>query len=88
MASGEYRGCPPRVARGSAAHAAIASSVVGSGTGAPARVGAFRPSYVSSPRHIERSVRISRTALPHSLRLKAYGTYPASATFGLPYRTP
>jgi len=27
MASGEYQGCPPRVVRGSAAHAAIASSV-------------------------------------------------------------
>jgi len=27
MANGEYRGCPPRVVRGSAAHAAIASSV-------------------------------------------------------------
>ena len=27
MASGEYQGCPPRVVRGSAAQAAIASSV-------------------------------------------------------------
>ena len=27
MASGDYRDCPPRVVRGSAAHAAIASSV-------------------------------------------------------------
>jgi len=27
MATGEYRDCPPRVVRGSAAHAAIASSV-------------------------------------------------------------
>jgi hypothetical protein len=60
---------------------------VGSRTGAPAGVEAFGPSHVSSPRHIERSVRISRTALPHSLHLKAYGTYPARATFGLPYRT-
>src|SRR5215467_3404984 len=34
-----------------------------------------RPCHVSSPRHVERSVRISRTALSCLLHLKGYGTY-------------
>jgi len=41
------------------------------------------PCHVSSPLHVERSVRISRTALPHLLHAEVYGTYPAGATFGL-----
>src|SRR6516225_6221070 len=39
------------------------------------------------PLHVERSVRISRTALPHLLHVEAYWTYPAGATFGLSRRT-
>ena len=46
-----------------------------------------RPCHVSSPRHVERSVRISRTTLSCLLRPKAYGTYPAGATFGPGRRT-
>jgi len=34
--SGEYYACPPRVVRGAARQPAIASSVIGSRTGAPA----------------------------------------------------
>jgi polysaccharide export outer membrane protein len=30
----------------------------------------------ADPRHVERSVRISRIALPHLLPVEAYGTYP------------
>ena len=45
------------------------------------------PCHVSSPRHVERSVRISRTALPHLLHVETYGTYPAGATFSLSRRT-
>src|SRR5271167_187124 len=41
-----------------------------------------RPCHVSSPRLVERSMRISRTALSCLLRLKAYGAYPAGAAFG------
>src|SRR5271165_3411266 len=44
----------------------------------------FRPRHVSSSLHVARSVQISRTARPHLLHAKAYGTYPAEATFGLP----
>src|SRR3954465_10484572 len=51
----------------------IEELAVGSGTGAPASARELCPSHVSSPRHIERSVRISRTALPHSLHVEAYG---------------
>ena len=47
----------------------------------------FDRAYVSSPRHVERSVRISRTTLTCLLRLKGYGTYPAGATFGCGQRT-
>src|SRR5712672_2099764 len=36
----------------------------------------------SSPLHVARSMRISRTARPHLLHATAYGTYPAGATFG------
>src|SRR5271157_124391 len=43
---------------------------------------ASRPIHVSSPRHIERNMRISRIALPHLLHVEVYGTYPAGATFG------
>ena len=43
---------------------------------------ASRSSHVSSPRHIERNVRISRIALSHLLHVEVYGTYPAGATFG------
>src|SRR5262252_2200003 len=46
-----------------------------------------RPCHVSSPRHVERSVRISRTALSCLLRLKGYGTYRAGAPFGVSQRT-
>src|SRR5258706_16014173 len=46
-----------------------------------------RPCHVSSPRHVERSVRISRTALSCLLHLNGYGTYPAGATFGISQRT-
>jgi hypothetical protein len=38
--------------------------------------------YVSSPRHVERSVWISLTTLTRLLLIKGYGTYPAGATFG------
>jgi hypothetical protein len=38
--------------------------------------------YVSSPRHVERSVWISLTTLTCLLRIKGYVTYPAGATFG------
>src|SRR5208337_5596789 len=41
-----------------------------------------RPCHVSSPRLVERSMRISRTALSCLLRLKDYGAYPAGAAFG------
>src|SRR5208337_1542371 len=41
-----------------------------------------RPCHVSSPRLVERSMRISRTALSCLLRPKDYGTYPAGAAFG------
>jgi hypothetical protein len=37
--------------------------------------------HVSSPRHIERSVRISRTTLTCLLRAVAYGTYPTEQAF-------
>src|SRR6476620_3666840 len=60
---------------------------VGSRTGAPAGVEAFRPCHVSSPLRVERSMRISRTALPHLLHVEAYWTYPAEATFGRSRRT-
>ena len=43
--------------------------------------------YVSSPRHVERSVRISRSTLSCLLRPKDYGTYRAGATFGPDRRT-
>ena len=46
-----------------------------------------RPCHVSSPRHVERSVRISRTALSCLLCLKGYGTYRAGAPFGVSHRT-
>src|SRR5882757_4931127 len=36
----------------------------------------------SSPLHVARGMRISRTARPHLLHATAYGTYPAGATFG------
>ena len=39
------------------------------------------------PPDVERSVRISRTALSCLLHLKGYGTYRAGATFGLGHRT-
>jgi len=35
---------------------------------------------VSSPLHVERSMRISRTALPHLLHVEVYGTYRRVAT--------
>jgi hypothetical protein len=41
----------------------------------------IRPCHVSSPRHVERSGRFSRTTLSCLLRLKAYGTYHAGAAF-------
>ena len=47
-----------------------------------ASVTSSRPCHVSSLRRVERSMRISRTALTCLLRLKAYGTYPAGAAFG------
>jgi hypothetical protein len=62
-------------------------SQVGSRTGAPAWVEDPDPHHVSSPLHVARSVRISRTARPHLLHANAYGTYPAGATFGLSRRT-
>ena len=48
---------------------------VGSRTGAVP----LRP--VSSPRHVKRSVRISRTTLSCRLHPKGYGTYQAGSTF-------
>ena len=45
------------------------------------------PRHVSSPLHVARNVRISRIARPHLLHAKAYGTYPAGATFGPSRRT-
>ncbi len=45
------------------------------------------PRHVSSPLHVARSMRISRTARPHLLRLKAYGTNHAGAAFGPSRRT-
>src|SRR5271165_1639595 len=42
-----------------------------------------RPCHVSSPRLVERSMRISRTALSCLLRLEAYAADPAGAAFGL-----
>jgi hypothetical protein len=45
------------------------------------------PHHVSSPLHVARNVRISRIARPHLLHAKAYGTYPAGATFGPSRRT-
>ena len=41
-----------------------------------------RHRHVSSPRHVKRSVRISRTPLPCVLRIKGYGTYQAGTAFG------
>ena len=46
-----------------------------------------RPCHVSSPRHVERSMRISRTTLSCLLHSKVYGTYLAGATFGPDCRT-
>ena len=40
----------------------------------------LRPHHVSSPRHLERSVRISRTTLTCLFRAKGYGTYSTGAT--------
>ena len=37
--------------------------------------------HVSSPRHVKRSLRISRTPLPCVLRIKGYGTYQAGSAF-------
>jgi hypothetical protein len=53
----------------------------------PARLSALSAAsrdhaYVSSPRHVERSVWISLTTLTCLLRTKGYVTYPAGATFG------
>jgi hypothetical protein len=51
--------------------------VVGSRTGAPAE---GEPRHVSSPRHIERSVRSYRTALSCVVHIKGYETrWPRSA---------
>ena len=47
----------------------------------------IRPCHVSSPLHVARSVRISRTARSHLLPVEAYGTYHAGATFGMSRRT-
>jgi hypothetical protein len=68
-------------------------SSVGSRTGAPTRGagGMFQcfstgrsgcHRHVSSSRHVERSVRISRTTLSYVLRVKGYGTYQAGTAFG------
>jgi hypothetical protein len=62
-------------------------SSVGSRTGAPVAAEAFRPGHVSSPLHVARSMRIARTARPHLLRPKAYGTYHTETTFGPSRRT-
>jgi hypothetical protein len=43
--------------------------------------------YVSSPRHVERKMRISRFTLTCLLHLKGYGTYPAGATFDCSHLT-
>jgi len=59
-------------------------SQVGSGTGAPVLISS-RPNHVSSPRHVERSMRFSRTTLSCLFRLKGYGTYRAGATFEAAY---
>src|SRR5882724_544880 len=56
-------------------------SSVGSRAGAPVWPGG------PSPPHVARNVRISRIARPHLLHAKAYGTYPAGATFGPSRRT-
>ena len=58
------------------------STSVGSRTGAPVLVEMSRPCHVSSPRHVERNVRICRIALPPFLHVEVYGTYPAETTFG------
>src|SRR5271169_2775482 len=50
-------------------------------------VKSLRPYHVSSPLHVARSMRVSRTARPHLLRVEAYGTYPARATFDPSYCT-
>jgi hypothetical protein len=57
------------------------------GCGAPVWPGGPDPHHVSSPLHVARNVRISRIARPHLLHAKAYGTYPAGATFGPSRRT-
>src|SRR5882724_8484088 len=62
-------------------------SSVGSRAGAPVWPGGPDPHHVSSPLHVARNVRISRIARPHLLHAKAYGTYPAGATFGPSRRT-
>ena len=62
-------------------------SSVGWRAGAPVWPGGPDPHHVSSPLHVARNVRISRIARPHLLRAKAYGTYPAGATFGPSRRT-
>ena len=43
--------------------------------------------HVSSPRHVERSGRFSRTALSCVLRVKGYETYRAGSAFGARLRT-
>ena len=58
-----------------AEHASLRWTHVGSRTGAVP----LRP--VSSPRHVKRSVRISRTTLSCRLHPKGYGTYQAGSTF-------
>ena len=69
------------------------SASVGSGAGAPTvgsggssnrfRVGPQSGSHghVSSPRHLKRSMRVSRTTLPCLLRVKSYGADPVGSAF-------
>src|SRR5215831_5282361 len=54
-----------------AEHASLSWTHVGSRTGAPAQP-SVQPCHVSSPRHVARSVRISRTARSHLLRVRVY----------------
>jgi hypothetical protein len=49
---------------------------------APCRCLSPSPGSVSSPRHVKRSVRISRTALSCLFRVKGYGTYRTGSAFG------
>ena len=82
MASAEYQGCPPRVVRGSAAHASIASAV-NQTVRLPRwrRLASYAGQFVTLcclPRDVVAAVLV---------QLEGQGGYPGSAEGALPYAT-